>query len=322
MTVTSPRIATILLLIVCFIWGVEFVPIDLAIEVMPTNTFNAIRFAVATLSMLPLLWFVQKKNKGAGKPIDYVLLIRSGMLLGFFLFIGFYTQTEGMRFTTVTNAGFITGLCVPLVPVLGFLIFRNVVPKSVWIGVITATAGLYMLTIGDKLAFNKGDILVLICAFGFAGHIIMTDRFVDNLPIIPLSIVQIFAVSLYSTIAIFISPDPAFYYQNAEPVSWHQQLFTPLMMFAILVSGILGTAYAFWAQSVSQTLLKPHKVALIFAAEPVFACIAAWVFLDEVLGEKGMIGAGLILAGMLVSELGDRKKQPELRALDQTAALK
>ncbi len=322
MTVKSPRIATILLLIVCFIWGVEFVPIDLAIEDMPTNTFNAIRFAVATLSMLPLLWFVQKKNKNNGDSINYFLLIKSGMLLGFFLFLGFYTQTEGMRFTTVTNAGFITGLCVPLVPVLGFLIFKNVVPKSVWIGVITATIGLYMLTIGDKLVFNKGDVLVLFCAFGFAGHIIMTDRLVMNFPIIPLSIVQIFAVSLYSTIAVFVSPEPAFYYSDAEPVTWHEQLFTPLMLFAILVSGILGTAYAFWAQSVSQTLLKPHKVALIFAAEPVFACITAWIFLDEVLGEKGIIGAGLIIAGMLFSELGDRKKQAELRPLDQTSALK
>jgi drug/metabolite transporter (DMT)-like permease len=322
MIIKSPRVATMLLMIVSFIWGAEFVLIDLAIDVMPTNTFNAIRFAVATFSMLPLLWFVQKKSKGDSKPINYSLLIRSGMLLGFFLFIGFYTQTEGMRFTTVTNAGFITGLCVPLVPVLGFLIFRNVIPKSVWIGVVSATTGLYLLTVGDKLMFNKGDILVLICAFGFAGHIIMTDRFVENLPIIPLSIVQIFAVSIYSTIAILISPEPAFYYQNAEPVNWSQQLFMPLMLFAILISGIFGTAYAFWAQSVSQTLLKPHKVALIFAAEPVFACIAAWIFLDEVLSEKGMIGAGLILTGMIVSELGDRKQQPKLRPLDHTTSLK
>jgi len=322
MTVKSPRIATMLLLIVCFIWGVEFVPIDLAIDELPTNTFNAIRFAVATIAMLPLLWFVQRNKKSDSKPVNYFHLIRSGMLLGFFLFLGFYTQTEGMRFTTVTNAGFITGLCVPLVPVLGFLIFKNVVPKSVWAGIITATVGLYMLTIGDKLVFNKGDVLVLFCAFGFAAHIILTDRLVMNFPIIPLSIIQIFSVSLYSTIAVFISPEPAFYYQGAEPLTWSQQLFTPLLIFAILVSAILGTAYAFWAQSVSQTLLKPHKVALIFAAEPVFACITAWIFLDEVLGNIGLIGAGLIITGMLISELGDRKQQAELRPLDQTAALK
>ncbi|SIS46463.1 DMT family transporter [Neptunomonas antarctica] len=316
MIIKSPRTATIMLLLVSLFWGIEYVLIDLAVARIPSHTFNAIRFALAALCLLPLLWFSQKTTK----PLPYSSLIRAGMLLGLLLFIGFYTQTEALRFTSVSNAGFITGLSVPLVPLLGLLLFRNAVKKSVWLSVITATIGLYLLTIGEHLTFNKGDTLVLICAFAFAIHIILTGRMVDSLPVIPLSIVQLVAVSVYSTSAALLSPDPAFYFPEAEPISWHQQLLTPVIIVAVLVAGILGTGYAVWAQSASQKLLKPHKVALIFAAEPVFAHISAWLFLDETLGEKGMIGAGLIITGMLIAELSDRNHPPQMRPLDKTAA--
>ncbi|MEH6578800.1 MAG: DMT family transporter [Amphritea sp.] len=318
MAIKSPRIAVVLLLLVSFVWGGEFVLIDLAVAQIPTHTFNAIRFALASLSLLPLLWFTRKKNT----QYSYIALLKAGLLLGLLLFIGFYTQTEGLRFTSVSNAGFITGLSVPLVPFLGFLLFRTHAAKSVWIGVVAATSGLYLLTIGDKLEFNYGDILVLICAFAFASHIILTGRFVDNLPVIPLSIIQLAAVAIYSTVAALISPEPAFYYPDANPVSWQEQLSAPIIIAAILIAGILGTAYAFWAQSASQQILEPHKVALIFATEPVFAYLAAWLFLDEHLGTQGMIGAGLIIAGMLISELGDRKQKVSIEPLDQTTAAK
>lgn len=316
MTIKSPRMAIIMLLLVSLIWGAEFVLIDLAIEVIPTHTFNAIRFALAALSLLPLLWFSQK----TATPLPWPALLKAGLILGLLLFIGFYTQTEGMRFTSVSNAGFITGLNVPLVPILGFLLFRNAVKNSAWLGVITATAGLYLLTMDDNLALNYGDFLVLICAFAFAAHIILTGRFVDSLPVIPLSIIQLIAVSLYSCIAVMLSPDPAFYFPDSTPISWQQQLLTPIVLAAILIAGILGTAYAFWAQSASQQLLQPHKVALIFAIEPVFAHLTAWLFLDETLGVQGLLGAGLIISGMLISELSDRQHPPKIHPLDQTAA--
>lgn len=314
MPITSPRVAVFALLLVSFVWGVEFVLIDLAVAVIPTHTFNAIRFALAAASLIPLLLLRSNRQQ----KFDTVPLLGAGLLLGFLLFIGFYTQTEGLRFTSVSNAGFITGLNVPLVPLLGFLLFRTKAAKSVWIGVVAATAGLYLLTIGDKLEFNEGDVLVLICAFAFASHILLTGRFVDKLPIVPLSIVQLVAVCFYSTVAALISPDPAFYYPDSAPVSWLEQLSAPIIIAAILVAGIFGTAYAFWAQSASQKILEPHKVALIFASEPIFAHLAAWLFLDEHLGSMGMLGAGMIIAGMLISELGDRKREVTLEPLEQT----
>lgn len=317
MPINSSRTAIILLLLVSFIWGSEFVLIDLAIELIPTHTFNAIRFLLAALSLTPLLWFNRSQLNG----IRWRPLLGASALLGFLLFISFYTQTEGMHYTSVSNAGFITGLNVPLVPLLGFLLFRTRASMAVWAGVIIATAGLYLLTVGDKLEFNRGDSLVLVCAFGFAVHILLTGRFVDSLPVVPLSILQLLAVALYSTIGAVTSSDPAFYHPGSAPLSGYELATNPIVVSAALIAGILGTGYAYWAQSACQQILESHKVALIFATEPVFACLSAWLFLNEKLGTIGLIGAGLIIAAMLISELGDRRSKVKLEPLDQTTSV-
>lgn len=316
MLIKSPRTAVILLLLVSLIWGAEFTLIDIAIDTIPTHTFNAIRFLLAGVSLIPLLWF----NRRQLHTIRWLPLSGACALLGFLLFISFYAQTEGMHYTSVSNAGFITGMAVPLVPLLGFLLFRTRTSIAVWIGMIVATAGLYLLTVGDKLEFNQGDAMVMVCAFGFAIHILLTGRFVASFPVVPMSILQLLAVALYSTIAILLSPDPAFYHPGSTPLSWQDLAMDPIVISAILIAGVFGTAYAYWAQSSCQQRLESHKVALIFATEPVFACITAWLVLDENLGTLGLIGAGLIIAAMLISELGDRKRKVKLEPLDQTTS--
>lgn len=194
------------------------------------------------------------------------------------LFIAFYTQTEGLKHTTVSNAGFITGLASPLVPILGLLLFRTKVSRSVYLGVIFATVGLYLLT----------------------------GRFVSALPVISLTIVQLFEVGIYSAISAFISSDPAFYLAESTPLSWQESLLTPIVLSAILIAGIIGTAYAYWAQSACQKILPDYKVALIFTLEPIFACLTATLFLNETLGIIGLIGAACILLGMLIAETGSK----------------
>ncbi|WP_283785939.1 DMT family transporter [Bermanella sp. WJH001] len=317
MTFITPRIAFFLLLLTSFIWGMEFVLVDLAIEIIPTHTFNALRFAVAALSLIPLFYF----SKETVDHSQMKTIVLAGLFLGLLLFVAFYTQTEGMRFTSVSNAGFITGLCVPLVSFLGFIFFKQKASLAVWIGITLATIGLYCLTVGDKFVFNKGDALVLVCAFCFAFHILLTGKFVDTMPVIFLSIIQLAAVAMYSAIAGYLDPSPSFYFTGNAELAWYQQLTTPIVYAGILIAGILGTAYAYWAQSVSQTLLEPHKVALIFASEPIFAHISAWFFLDEHLGLLGIVGAACIIIGMLVSELGDKQHTPKVNVLDQNSSL-
>jgi drug/metabolite transporter (DMT)-like permease len=311
MVLKSPKSAIALLLFVSFVWGAEFVLVDMAIEKIPTHAFNALRFFLAGCCLLPLL------KLEAPQPQESHKTLVTGLLLGFLLFIGFATQTEGLHYTSVSNAGFITGLNVPFVPLLGFLIFRSHVALSGWIGVVAATVGLYFLTIGDKLSFNNGDILILICAIAFAAHIIMTGHFASALPAIRLSIIQMFAVAGYSALASTGLELGTDFYQTPLKI-----LSDPIVASAIVIAAVLGSALAYWAQTASQKILQPHQVALIFAAEPLFAHATAAIFLGETLGFQGWLGAGLIVAGMLISELGDKKHPAEVHAIDQSAAPK
>lgn len=313
MTITSTRVAFVLMLSVCLIWGAEYVLVDLAIEVLPTHSFNTVRFVIAALSLLPLLWFSKEKIP-EGKHFS---LLGVGLLLGLLLFIGFYTQTEGLLHTSVSNAGFITALVVPLVPLLGLVLLGIKRPLPVWIGVACATAGLYYLTIGDNLEFNHGDLLVLICAFAFSLHIIITGKVVGNLPIIPLSLIQLTAVAAYSAVAALLSSEPLVNGDNEVAFDAMQLLLSPIIIIALLVAGILGSGFATWAQASSQRLLESHQVALIFASEPIFAWLFAWIFLGETLGTQGIIGATLIIGGMLISELGDRSTTGTKPQLDE-----
>lgn len=330
MTLQSPRNAIFLLLFVSFVWGAEFALIDKAIETVPTHAFNTLRFLLAGLCLLPLLRFERagsddRSMSGAAtheqidnvsaEKTNTVRLYITGALLGFLLFVGFATQTEGMHYTSVSNAGFITGLNVPLVPLLGFLIFRSRVAISAWIGVVAATAGLYLLTVGDKLVFNYGDLLVLICALAFAAHIVMTGHFAQALPAVRLSIIQMFAVALYSACgSLLMETDHEFF---TAPLTYLNDFW---VLSAIAVAAIFGSALAYWAQTAAQKLLQPHQVALIFATEPLFAYATAALFLGETLGLVGWAGAVLIVAGMLISELGDRRHKPRMNTLDRSSA--
>jgi len=318
MTQVSARTATFLLLFVCIVWGVEFVLVDMAILDLPTHTFNFFRFLLAGITLIPLYYFSEERKQS----INYQAMMLPALFLGFLLFLGFFAQTEGMHYTSVSNAGFITGLNVPLVSLLGFILFRNRTSLPAWLGISIATIGLFLLTMGDKMEFNSGDLLVLVCAFSFALHIILTGRWVGHFPVIMLSMIQLFAVAVYCLIAGVAAGDPLFYHPEATPIGAWDQLMKPIILAAILSAAILGSGVALWAQGVSQKVLSAPKVALIFASEPVFAHITAWAVLDEKLGALGILGAVCIIAGMLISELGDKKHPPEMAALDHTAAPK
>jgi len=315
MTIRTPTTALWALVIVNLIWGVGFVVVDSAIEIMPVNIFNAFRFGIATLALMPL-YFLQKKPADSEGDYRVSELFKTGFGLGLLLFLGFALQTKGLLYTSVSNTGFITGLCVPFVPIIGFLLFKTRVGIEIWVSVVAATIGLYFLTIGDKMEFNFGDILVAISAVCYAGHITLMARSGGRFPVIQLSIIQLAAVAFYSTIAAIYEE---FMNINVGYPSLVEQLNSTDVWAAILYSAILASAFAFWAQTSSQRLLEPHKVALIFALEPIFGHLAAFVILGEYLGVKGWFGAGLIIAGMLYSELGGRRKI-KVQPLDQMAA--
>ena len=313
----SPRLAFWLLVLVCFIWGVGFVVVDQAIQQLSTLTLNAVRFALAALCLLPLHFVLQAKKTVQSTALGRLLGV--GLGLGFLLFLGFYTQTEGMRYTSVSNAGFITGLCVPLTPVLGWLVFRHKAGWPVWLGAGLSTLGLYWLTSGGELSFNQGDLWVLVCAVSFALHIVMTGHFARQLPVIALSALQMVAVALYSAVAswLFDPPQQQLLFQVAVLI---EQLLTLEMLFTLVWLSLLSSAFAYWVQTSGQSVLAAPKVALIFALEPVFAHAAAALFLGERLLWQGWLGAGLIIGGMLIAELGEARQKPVVHPADQLAA--
>jgi drug/metabolite transporter (DMT)-like permease len=267
---------------------------------------------LAALCLLPL-WFLGSSRKQA-RDYSRLSLLKTGAGLGLLLFLGFGTQTQGMLFTSVSNAGFITGLCVPLTPIIAALIFKKKIAGSVWVAVAAATVGLFFLTVGDKLEFNSGDILVSVCAVCFATHICFTDKYAKHYPVVLLSIIQLAAVGLYSSVAAFFGIG-----MQGDYLPFMEQISHQDVLVGILFSAILGSAFAYWAQTSSQRLLEPHKIALIFALEPIFAHLFAYLFLDEHLGMMGWVGAGLIISGMLFAELGGKRKV-KIHALDQTSS--
>ncbi|WP_053363905.1 DMT family transporter [Bacillus sp. FJAT-27251] len=280
------------LLLVALIWGSTFVIVQNAISFLEPLSFNGVRFALAAILLgLWLLLFERRQLKALnGK------LISAGIILGVFLFIGYAFQTLGLLYTTSSKAGFITGLSVVMVPLLSILLYKKPLGLNACLGIAGATAGLYLLTVTDITSLNIGDGFVLICAFGFAFHILVTGKYAREFPSLALTVIQIGVVSVLSGISAFIFEDwkRAF---NPEVV------LSAEVLSALLVTAVFATGAAFLIQTNFQKYTTPTRVALIFAMEPVFAAITGYFWAGDRLSYSAAAGCLLIFAGMIVAEL-------------------
>jgi drug/metabolite transporter (DMT)-like permease len=284
--------ADLSLLFVAFIWGTTFVLVQNAISTMQPFAFNGFRFFIAfVLLFLSLLLFQRKQLQFLSKRI-----VISGFLLGFWLFLGYATQTLGLLYTTSSKAGFITGLSVVLVPFFSFLLLKQKPSFPAVIGVSIATVGLFLLTMTDIAALNIGDFFVLICAFGFAMHIIFTGKFSEQFPTLLLTTIQILTVSILSIISSFIFED----FTEMMKISI---ISSQSVIIALIVTSVFATALAFFAQTSFQKYTTPTRVALIFAMEPVFAAIAGYYWASERLSISAIMGCLFIFLGMVFAEL-------------------
>jgi len=282
------RGADLSLLLVTFVWGSTFVIVKWAIEDLPPFPFLAIRFALAFISLLPFLWF-QKKH------ISKKSLLK-GAALGVFLFSGYAWQTVGLQYTTASNAGFITGLSVVFVPALVTITTRKLPSPSLLLGILCALVGLAFLSLGDRLQLNKGDLMILACALSFALHIFLVGRYAPEANATVLASVQILTVSVLSGIFSLLLPQ-------------HAMHFSPTAWVALMVTAVPATSLAFFVQTKMQQFTTPTHTALIFSMEPVFSAISAFFLAGEVLTFKGLIGAGLVLGGMLIAEFTGSKNE-------------
>ena len=304
--VTSSRraIADFSLLGIAFIWGLTFVMVQDAVRAYPVFAFLSARFILAFLAMLPIALLLRKRTAGWGAATPLRSQIGAGALIGLILFAGYGFQTAGLQYTTPAKAGFITGLSVVIVPVLGMILARERPGLTVWLGVGLATAGLALLSLmGVNLekGINPGDVLVFFCALSFAAHIFVTGRFSHRMDPLVLTMTQILTVAVLATTASYFFEPPTPVFPRGQP------------LFAAIFTGVLATAVAFGVQTVAQRFTTATHTALIFATEPVFAALASFILIGERLGPPQLLGGALIIAGMLTAELGPGRRSDKAK---------
>lgn len=274
--------ADLALLLMTLIWGSTFVMVKDAVTNYPVFPFLAIRFGMATLILL-VVGYKRLRTITWRK-------LAAGVVVGLLLFAGYSFQTIGLRYTSASKAGFITGLSVVIVPVLSMLFWKHKLSVAAILGVLLATLGLASLTLNDRFNIGYGDLIVLGCAFSYALHIISIGIFAPRIDPIALSIVQIATVTMACTAASFITG-----------VSWPAP--TGQVWFAAGFTGLLATALAFGVQTSAQRFTSSTHTALIFVAEPVFAAVFGVLWAGDVLTGRVLAGGIMIVVGMIISEL-------------------
>lgn len=283
----------LLLLTTTMIWGWSFIIVKWSVAAIDPFFFIFSRFILALL-LLGILFFPKLKgNWGA--------CLKPGLFLGTILGLAFIAQTLGLKYTTASASGFITGLNVILVAILAALINRRLPRRIVLIGIIAATVGLLLITLKGNLDFAKGDLLTLACAVLFALHVVYTERMAQDLSAGVLTLVQ------FATVAVISGLSFLFFGQKPVPLGG----FSILQWLAILYCGIPATAIAFLFQTKAQQKIPTYRTAVLLATEPLFAGIFAIGLRFDPFDWKVVIGGVLIFCGMILASW-DNKLEPNL----------
>jgi len=280
--------AYILLILTTFFWGVTFVIVKDAVNQVDVFVFLAQRFIAASFILL-LLWPFLKR------PINCGTILR-GSVLGVMLFGGFALQTLALLYTSASNTAFLTGLNVIFVPLLYAVIFKKAIAAKSLAGAVLAFTGLYVLcSTGTNWSFNKGDLLGFACSICIAIHIIYTGKYAWEYDVYWLTTIQIGVIGLLSLLIA--------YFTGYDALVWY-----PEIRDALIICVFFATIFAYLVQTGMQQFISPSSTALIFCLEPVFAAVCAYFLIDENIGVNGLIGAGLILFGMILSEIKLKKR--------------
>jgi drug/metabolite transporter (DMT)-like permease len=269
---------------VAMIWGATFVLVKRALADVSTLLFLAMRFAIASAVLL----FVFRKQVWSPA---LARGLRGGMIAGACLFAGYVLQTSGLKYTSASKTGFITGLYIPLVPLFSSLVYRKVPQFAELAGVATAFTGLALMTVGrDLLSLSRGDLLVVGCAVAYAFHMLVLGRYARTADTGVLAVTQIATAGVLSA--------ATFWWAQPVRVQWSADVWI-----ALAVTSLFATALAFSVQTWAQRWSSPTRTALIFSMEPVFAWATSYVVAGELLSRRATLGAALILAGILLVEL-------------------
>ncbi len=287
--VSLRRLSEVALIGICAVWGLTFVMVQDAIELLPTMAFLAYRFIPAALIVAVVFWGPLRRLSAGGW--------RAGLLMGAFLCAGYIFQTLGLEETTASNTGFITGLFVVLTPVLGAIFLREGIGVPGWCAAGVSLVGLYLLSgLGGDLHL-RGDGLVLVAAFALSAHILATARAVRSYDVgallaIQLGVCGVVPLAIAAAGGQLVAPEGG--------TVWS----------ALIVTSLVASALGFFVQTFAQQHAPPARTALILAAEPAFAGLFGWLLADDRLSATEWLGAALIMAAIVAVEVTPRFRPP------------
>lgn len=284
--------ADLLMLITAMIWGSVFIAQRLGMDSIGPFLYTGLRFALAAVVLLPVIHLLQKRSKTPQAPISRPL-ITGGVLMGLALALGINLQQVGLLFTSVTNSGFITGLYVIVVPILGLFIGQKT-GIGIWLGASLAVVGMFLLSVGEGFHVASGDWLQLAGAFVWGIHVLLVGAFASRHDPLRLALIQFVTCAVISLLLAIV----------LEEIKLESILAAGP---AILYGGILGVAVGFTLQVVAQKDAIASHAAIILSLEAVFAAIAGAIFLSESLEMRGYFGCALMFVGMLLAQLWPKK---------------
>ena len=282
--------ADLLMLIAAVIWGFAFVAQREGMETMGPFLFNGVRFLIGVVALSPVVWYLSKKPQPDHKAeVSTKKLLIAGTMAGLLLFIAISFQQYGLQFTTAGKAGFITGLYIFFVPLIG-LFFGQKTGSGTWLGATIALIGLYLLSIKEDFSIAEGDLPQLICAVFFASHVLYIGYFAKLMDPLKLSLVQYVVTGILSLLIAIV----------VELITWDMIKQTAI---PLLYAGVMSTGIAYTLQVVAQQHAHSSHAAIILSLEGAFAVLGGWLLLDEYLSTRGLFGCGLMLTGMFLSQL-------------------
>ncbi len=288
--------SNLLLILASIIWGCAFVAQNVGMNYIGPWTFSTIRFLIAGFSLLAIIPILDKKRTHVIRPKtkeEKMKLLLGSVLCGLALSIGSIVQQIAMLTVPVAKAGFLTTLYVLFVPMIT-LLFGKKIPLKVWIGIAMALFGLYLLSMAGNLAIGIGEILLILAAFLFAIHIIIIGYFSTRVDPVRLSCGQLLIGGFATVIPMIVIEKPT--------IGSILAAYIPL-----LYTGIFSSCVAYTLQIFAQKEANPTIAGMLLSLESVFAALAGYLILHQVLNTRELIGCVVIFIAIVIAQLPNRR---------------
>jgi len=286
--------AGLILTLTALIWGAAFVAQSVGMDYVGPFTYLFSRSVIGGIILLPIIKFMKKNETVSYEHTDNKTLLIGGICCGTALFVGSILQQIGIKYTTVGKSGFITSLYMIIVPIISIFLGKKA-PKKVWVSVVIAVIGMYFLCMSGEMGISTGDLLILLCAFGFSIHILIIDHFSPKVNGVKLSCIQFWICSAISFFPMMILEKPE--------ISKILAAWAP-----ILYAGALSSGAGYTMQIIAQKDIDPTIASLICSLESVFSVLFGWIILKQALTAKELFGCALVFIGVILTQIPERKE--------------